>query len=244
MNDLEIPHGDVPEAQQGMMQLLLFLEENKLIDDVGLDLSGVTDLTPTGWRDLGQFFGKLGRRVNWYIGDWLNWGEDNLVVRDDEGVIVSSGEDAAAALGVESTTRDRYDEAQQITGLDHGTLLNISSLCRKVARSRRRKELGFWIHAEVAPLEPEEQIEWLARTIEEGWNRSSLRDAIREAKNPTTPDDGGGGGDDEGSGGVSHSERLEEAARLVWRQCQPTSDGSFLVPAEAMSQLATALGEQ
>lgn len=244
MSDLVVPDGGTLEQQQGVMQLVLFLEDNHLIDDVSLDLSGIVDLAPGQWRDLGQFFGKLNRRVNWYIGDWINWGEDNLVIRDDDGNVVASGEEAVVQVGVESTVGDRYDDAQQITGLDHGTLMNVSSICRRVARERRRKELGFWIHAEVASLSPEDQIEWLARAIDEGWNRATLRDAIREAKNPTSPEDAEASEDGDGAGGSTRSEVLEKAARLVWHQSQPTVDGAYVVPAEAMSQLASALGEE
>lgn len=234
--------GDAPPDRQATMQLLLFLEDNGLVDDVSLDLSGVDDLTPERWRLLGVFLGGLGRRVNWYVGDWVNWGEDSLVVRDDDGAVVASGEEAVIQVGVEGSNHDRYSEAERVTGLDHGTLLNISSICRKVAKARRRKELGFWIHAEVAPLDPEDQVQWLQRAIDEGWNRAALRDAIRESKNPTP--DGDGGSDEGTGGGVSNSERLEAAARVVWHQSQPTSDGQYVVPAEAMSQLASALGEE
>lgn len=231
MSELAVPAVQDVGNRQDAMQLILNLEENGALDAVSLDLSGVPDLSRETWRDMGRFFGNLGRRINWYVGDWLNHGEDMF------------GTDEATQIGVEDTTKDRYDEAQQVTGLDRGTLLNISSMCRKIAKARRRKELGFWIHAEVAPLDPDEQVEWLQRAIDEGWRRSELRDAIREAKHPGTEDDDGGR--DEGSlCGVSASERLEQAARLVWHQSQSTTDGSYLVPAEAMSQLASALGEE
>lgn len=218
----------IPEQQQ-LFQILQTLEQSEAIDAVSLTLTD-PDLPYERWEDLGRFFGSLGRRVNWYIGDWLNFGEQIY--------------GHAAAQGVESTTKERYNEAERVTGLDHGTLMNIRGICERIARERRRSELGFWIHAAVAPLDPEEQIEWLQRAIDEGWTRSQLQDAIKEAKNPTPPNEGGEGGGDGGGGGLTLGERIEQAARQVWHQAQPTSDGSFLVPAETMSQLASALGEE
>ncbi len=215
------------EGQTTAIQLLLDLEAAGAVDEVSLNLTDL-DMPYQRWEDLGRFLGGLQRRTNWYLGDWLNFGE------------ALYGQEASQ--GIDSTTKQRYDEAERVTGLDHGTLMNIRSICGRVARERRRSELGFWIHAAVAPLDPEEQIEWLQRAIDEGWTRVQLQDAIKEAKNPTPPEpepDGGGGG-----GGLTISERVEQAARLVWQQAQPTSDGSFLVPAESMSQLAAALGEE
>jgi hypothetical protein len=215
------------EERHGAIQLLLSLEAEGKADEVSLTLTD-PDMKIEAWEALGRFLGSIDRRARWYIGDWLIFGESVY------------GEDAAQ--GVESTTRERYDEAARTTGLDHGTLMNIRSVCAKVARSRRRKELGFWIHAEVSPLEPEEQSQWLQKAIDSGWTRNELRDAIREAKGglpepgPEPPP---------GPGAMlTIGERIEHAARLIHQQAQPTPDGAYLVPAEPMMQLREALGEE
>lgn len=214
-------------SEQGAIQLLLALEVEGKADETGLNLTD-PDMPYETWEALGRFLGSIDRRSRWYIGDWLNFGE------------AVYGE--KAAQGVESTTADRYSEAERVTGLDHGTLMNIRSVCGRVAKSRRRKELGFWIHAEVAKLSPEEQTEWLQRAIDEGWTRNQLREAIDAAKGEQKllpPDSGGGGGEP----GLTIGERIEHAARLVYAQAQETSDG-YIVPPEPWAQLREALGEE
>jgi hypothetical protein len=207
----------IPEQQQ-LFEILQTLEKAGAVDAVSLNLTD-PDMPYERWEDLGRFLGGLGRRVNWYLGDWLNFGE------------MLYGQEASQAI--DATTQQRYDEAERVTGLDHGTLMNIRSICGRIARERRRPELGFWIHAAVAPLDPEEQIEWLQRAIDESWTRAQLQDAIKDAKNPAPAEDDNDGGGGGGGGGLTISERVEQAARLVWHQCQPTTDGSVPRPCRA-----------
>src|SRR6185437_1157814 len=54
--------------------------------------------------------------------------------------------------------------------------------------SRRRDTLSFQHHAEVAPLSPELQDEWLERAESEGWSRGELRRRLRaELRAPARP---------------------------------------------------------
>jgi hypothetical protein len=218
------------EERHGAIQLLLALEAEGKADEVSLTLTD-PDMPYETWEAMGRFLGSIDRRSRWYVGDWLNFGE------------AIYGE--ASAQGIDDTTRTRYNEAERVTGLDHGTLLNIRSVCGKVARSRRRSELGFWIHAEVAPLDPEEQIEWLQKAIDNAWTRAELRDAIRLVKNPQIePPDGDEPPPNPVGEGLTLAERLEAAARIVFQTWQSTSDGSYLVPPESAAQLKAALGEE
>lgn len=210
------------------IQLLIDLEAAGACDEVSLTLTD-PDMPYEQWEDLGRFLGSIDRRSRWYIGDWLNFGEALF------------GE--AAAQAIEATTSDRYAEAERVTGLDHGTLMNVRSVCASIPKANRRKELGFWIHQEVAKLDVEEQPAWLQKAIDEGLTKMDLRAAIRESKNPAT-DDPPPADDEAGEPGPSVSEQIENAARLVWHQCQANSDGDFVVPASVMSQLAAALGEE
>lgn len=220
----------VDEGQQLAIKFLLDLEATGAADEVSLTLTD-PDMPYQRWEDLGRFLGAIDRRARWYIGDWLNFGE------------ALYGEEASQA--VEATTADRYDEAERVTGLDHGTLMNISSVCRKVPKRNRRKELGFWIHQEVAKLEVNEQPKWLTKAIKKKWTKNELRDAIREAKNPSTDEDDDAGGDGvAGEGSLSVGERIEAAARLVYAQGQNNSDGDFVVPASVWMQLKEALGAE
>lgn len=219
---------ELVKADKGV-QLLIELEKEGKCDEVSLTLTD-PDMTYDAWEALGRFLGSIDRRARWYIGDWLNFGE------------ALYGEEAAQ--GVEATTADRYSQAERVTGLDHGTLMNIRSVCSKVPRRNRRPELGFWIHSEVAKLDVDEQPKWLDKAIKKSWTKNDLRDAVRTAKR---------GKDSEGDGAedalaaeppLSLSDRIEAAARLVYGQSQNNSDGDFIVPASAMAQLREALGEE
>lgn len=218
MSELALPD------HQGAIQLLLALEAEGAVDEVSLTLSD-PDMPYERWEALGVFLGNLDRRSRWYIGDWLNTGEELY------------GHDASQ--GIDDTTKTRYSEAERVTGLDHQTLLNIRSVCGKVPKERRRKELGFWIHQEVAPLEPADQENWLAQAIDEGWTRSQLRDAIRGIDPGNDPPDP----PPPGEPGLTRAELLDEAARRVFHQSQPTPDGGATVPPEPWAALKAALGE-
>jgi hypothetical protein len=215
------------------------IAEDKAVVQLVLDLEGAGALTPTSltltdpdlpyekWESLGRLFGRIDRASRWWIGDWIIFGE------------ALYGEEAAQA--VESSVSERYDEMHRVTGLDPGTLMNISSVCRKVAKSRRMVELPFSIHAEVAKLDPDDQTRWLKRCLEEGWSRSELREAIaRELAGEPEPELAD---QDDDGGRLTLGEQIEQAARIVWQTGQPTSDGSALVPSESWSQLGSALGE-
>jgi hypothetical protein len=218
----------VPFEDKSTLQLVIDLHEAGAITPVSLELTD-PEMPLDRWLNLGALFGQLHRSINWYIGDWINFGEKLY------------GEEASQ--GVDSI-QERYKEAERITGLDHGTLLNVASICRKIATSRRCEPLGFWIHAEVAPLEPEEQTEWLELARESSWNRAQLRNAIREAKSPVPDPDPDADPAPAGGDGLTLAERLEHAARLVFHQAQTTDDGGVYVPADAWAQLAAALGEE
>ena len=200
------------------------LEVAGAADEVSLTLTDPS-LPYDRWEALGRFLGSLGRRCSWYVGDWLIFGE------------ALYGE--SAAQGVEATTRERYSEAERVTGLDHGTLMNVRSVCSRVPRERRRPELPFSHHAEVASLEPDDQVFWLNRAVEDGLSRRALRDEIRgvtgepSGADPVEPKE---------KDGPTRGERLEAAARRVWNEAI-SDGGSWIVPSEPMELLAAALGE-
>lgn len=212
-------------ADKGVLELVLELEKGGAIDTISLTLTD-PEMTYDRWEALGKLLGRVDRASRWWIGDWLNFGE------------ALYGEKSAQAI--ETTQADRYKETERVTGLDHGTLLNISSICRKVARSRRRPELGFWIHGEVSALEPQEQIHWLQRAVDESLTKSELRAAIKGDVEPEEDPEPAEGG----TGNLTVAERLEQAARHVYHQWERAQDGSYIVPAEAAAQLIAALGEE
>lgn len=229
MNAMSADLVPLADSELGITQLVLNLDRAGAITETALMLTD-PEMSIDRWMMLGNFLGRIDRASRWWVGDWLNFGE------------AVYGE--AASQGVDSTNSERYSEAERVTGLDHGTLMNIRSVCGRVTKDRRRKELGFWIHAEVAALEPEDQVEWLQRAIDEGWTKSQLRDAIKEAKGQTPPPPPAPSEGDPPPPALSRAERLEAAARAVFNTWQTTSDGSKLVPAESAAQLESALGEE
>jgi ParB family chromosome partitioning protein len=64
--------------------------------------------------------------------------------------------------------------------------MNLASVSRRVAPARRRASLGWSIHAEVAKLEPEQQVEWLDRAEREGLTVEELRGLLRPDTDLTT----------------------------------------------------------
>jgi len=109
------------------------------------------------WAAYGRGLQLVDRALRWVVGDWLCYGE--------------------ARWG------DMYAQAIEATGLATQSLLNCKWVAQRVPASRRREELPWSHHAEVASLEPEEQEDWLSAAQEEGWTRAELRQAIK----PTNP---------------------------------------------------------
>lgn len=197
------------------------------LEPTGMELTN-PDLTYDDWENIGRCIGFVGNAWQWWVGDWINFG-DKLF-----------GEEAAAAIDDRAT---RYDVARRVTGgIPVGTLTNIASICARIAKSRRRPELTIYQHEPVAALEPDDQTMWLTKAVDEQWSRDDLRAALREAAG-----DGKKTADPPPSppGGISISEQIEHAARLVWAQAQRATDhpGFYLVAGEPMAQLGAALGE-
>ena len=105
------------------------------------------------WVAAGVSLGEMARANNWWVGDWLNYG--------------------TARWG------EKYVEAAKITGFDPKTLRNIASVVSRFDLSRRRDNLDFTHHAEVAALESDQQDEWLDRAISLKLSTADLRLALK-----------------------------------------------------------------
>lgn len=62
------------------------------------------------------------------------------------------------------------------------SLASLASIARSVEPLRRRKDLSFSHHREVAPLPPDEQTEWLSDAFDHGWSVRELRERIAAAR--------------------------------------------------------------
>lgn len=103
----------------------------------------------TDWALLGRYLGSMQRVIPWLIGDWLNFGE--------------------------ATYHDLYAQAMDETGLEYGTLRNYKYVARAFPIERRRTDISYQHHADVASLPPDKQDAWLADAAREGWTVRDLR---------------------------------------------------------------------
>jgi hypothetical protein len=185
----------------GGLEILAGLERLGAATEISLDLPA--DMTYERYEALGAALGRAHRTVAWMLADWINFGE--------------------RAYG------EKYAQAVEVTNLRPETLMNYASVARKVPRERRRVELPFGVHAEVASLEPSEQVEWLEKAVVNEWKREDLREHLRPLKQL------------EHHAGVSVD--LEDAARDLVRSAKKYGN-DFLVQRPSFVQLCAALGEE
>jgi hypothetical protein len=121
------------------------------------------------WELIGEQIFSVAESSTWWIADWLAYGE--------------------------TTFQERYREAIRKTSLNYQTLRNYAWGARRFDLSRRRDNLSFGHHAEVAALDPPEQDFWLRKAEEYGWSRNYLRTqvraSLRERTTSDSPDTGG-----------------------------------------------------
>jgi hypothetical protein len=108
------------------------------------------------WARAGRRMGMTGRSAGWWLGDWLRYGN--------------------ARYG------ERYARAARITGYDTQTLMNMVYVASRIDASRRRENLSWSHHAEVAPLEPDRQEHWLRMADVDHLSVRDLREAVRTGR--------------------------------------------------------------
>lgn len=128
--------------------------EKVLVTAVGLRFPA--EMSFADWERAGRRLANITDSFMWCLGDWV-------------------------AYGLEKYT-DRYYQAIQTVGLDYKTLRNYTWVARRFKWSRRRADLSFQHHAEVAALPPEEQDQWLERAARHQWSRNELREHLRAAR--------------------------------------------------------------
>lgn len=114
------------------------------------------DLPYEDFEDLLSFLGSLGKSYSWWVGDSL--------------------------LAGEGMYGEKIAQAADLLDLSPQTLANRMSICSRIPRSRRRSDVPFSLHAEIAYLPPKEQAEWLKKISSNGWTRSILREHLAPAR--------------------------------------------------------------
>lgn len=93
------------------------------------------------WERIGRQLQLADIAVQWWIGDWLNYGEHRY--------------------------GEKYTQAVQELGRRKQVLMNYASVAKRVEPSRRRDDLDYSIHVEVACLPPAQQQKVLAQAAKE-----------------------------------------------------------------------------
>lgn len=113
----------------------------------GLQIAAGIDFD--AWTTMGRRIAGIANACAWCLGDWLVYGERAFPTR--------------------------YKTALAATALDYQTLRNYAWIARRFELSRRRDNLSFQHHAEVAALPEADQDLWLHRAERSHWSRNELR---------------------------------------------------------------------
>ncbi len=124
------------------------------ISPVGLQIKA--KLSYSQWSELVGGLQRAHRSILWLLGDALCWGEDTF------------GEEFS----------------QAISEYSRGAQYNATWVSRQIEISRRRENLSWSHHAEVAMLDRDEQDRFLQEAIDHGWGVHELRGAVRLFRNP------------------------------------------------------------
>jgi hypothetical protein len=122
------------------------------------------DLTRDGWREIGQALLRIERRIGWAVGEWWRYGERRYGVRLD----------MLRELELEES---------------YGTIRNCARVCAAFEPSRRRDNLSFSHHVEVANIakaDPATADKLLDKAQTERLTIRELRAEVRQARRETT----------------------------------------------------------
>lgn len=126
-------------------------------------LSAIGNPSFEQWNECGEFIKKAEGSVHWWIGDWLNYGE--------------------------STYGETYTNAISTTDFEYQTVANDKYVSDKIEFSRRRENVSWGVHAEIAPYKPEEQELLLEKAEKENLTVQKIRKEkhrlLIEAQRPT-----------------------------------------------------------
>jgi hypothetical protein len=102
---------------------------------------------------VGRRFGEIGRCSQWWLGDWIRYGNERF--------------------------GERYTRAVKLTGYDIQSLTNMVYVASRFAIYRRRESLSWSHHAALAALDAPSQDYWLERA---GADRLSVADLRLELR--------------------------------------------------------------
>ena len=139
-------------------QLTVFGNKAK-ITKTSLEL--LNNISYEEWLKVGGVLKEIGGAVHWWWGDWIRQGDKEW--------------------------GKTYIQAEKETGFDNETLRHDKWVASKVDPCRRRHNLSFSHHIEIAKFTPEEQVRWLDKAEKEKLNSKELRKLIKEEKYKEQP---------------------------------------------------------
>lgn len=139
------------------------------------------------WDRIGRILSTVEQAVGWWIGDWIRYGE--------------------------SSYGEKYAQAAALTGYATQTLMNMAFVASRFEISRRRENLSFTVHSEVAGLPEPEQDALLERVSSEGFKQKELRQTVKLLKAEKQAKQSG-----------KFFDANIEAARIYWERLRPQLD--------------------
>ena len=126
----------------------------------------VKDMPLEKWESLGRSLFDMQDGWQWWIGDWINYGEQKW--------------------------GETYKAAIEVTGRSYKTLANVARICKAFEITRRRVNLPFKHHVEVESLEPEKQDEILDQAEADGLTTRQVREQVKGPTVGPTPEENTG----------------------------------------------------
>lgn len=132
---------------------LVLAPEARYVTETSTGLRFEPDTPIEVWGALVERLARQERRIQWAIGDAINFAE--------------------RAYG------DTYAAWIEETGLSENTLSTMRWVAERIDPLRRRKDVGWSHHREVAALPPERQDALLSRAADAGMTRWEVRQAVK-----------------------------------------------------------------
>jgi hypothetical protein len=159
-----------------------------------------TELAYDEWLRQGARLGLAGRSAGWWIGDWVRYG--------------------TARYG------SKYTAAARVTGYDRQTMMNMVYVATRFEFSRRRENLSWSHHAELAALAVDEQDRWLSRALEQRLSVRDLRELLLADERPRGRSRSRRDAARGGAASASALEQVPGGSRSQAPEAAPSGDGA------------------
>ena len=129
------------------------------ITQTGLTIN--EDVTYDEWAACGKRLANEYSRIQWAIGDWINFGERKF--------------------------GEMYSQAEDDTHFSYGTLRNYASICARIPKENRNPKLRFHQIKHVAALEPRIQRVVIEAAVRTEMTGDDVLEAVRKIQGKNVP---------------------------------------------------------